>query len=33
MLTHRNVATTQIYTEVMDKKKREAAESITLKKK
>ena len=33
MLTHRNVSTTQIYTEVMDKKKREAAESITLKKK
>lgn len=33
MLTHRNVTTTQIYTEVMDKKKREAAESITLKKK
>lgn len=33
MLTHRNVATTQIYTEVMDKNKRKAAESLTIKKK
>ena len=33
MLTHHNVATTQIYTEVMDKNKRKAAESLTIKKK
>lgn len=31
MLTHRNVQTTQIYADVVDKKKREAANSITLK--
>lgn len=33
MLTHRNVATTQIYTDVMDKNKRKATESLTIKKK
>ena len=33
MLTHRNVATTQIYTEVMDKGKREAAERLRIKSK
>lgn len=33
MLTHRNVSTTQIYTEVMDQKKRKAAESITIRRK
>lgn len=33
MLTHRNVATTQIYIKVMDKNKRKAAESLTIKKK
>jgi len=32
MLTHRNVTTTQIYTEVMDKSKRKAAESLKLSK-
>lgn len=30
MLTHRNVTTTQIYTEVMDKDKREAAERLKI---
>lgn len=30
MLTHRNVTTTQIYTEVMDKNKRKAAESLRI---
>lgn len=33
MLTHRNVSTTQIYTEVIDRTKRKAAESISLHKK
>lgn len=32
MLTHQNVQTTQIYTEVIDQKKRAAANAITLKK-
>ena len=31
MLTHKNVATTQIYAEVVNQKKRDAANSITLK--
>ena len=31
MLTHKNVATTQIYAEVISQKKRDAANSITLK--
>lgn len=31
MLTHKNVATTQIYAEVVNQKKREAANSISLK--
>lgn len=31
MLTHRNVGTTQIYTEVMDKDKRKAAEGLRIK--
>ena len=31
MLTHKNVATTQIYAEVVSQKKRDAANSITLK--
>ena len=33
MLTHRNVSTTQIYTEVIDETKRKAAESIHIRKK
>ena len=33
MLTHKNVSTTQIYAEVIDGRKREAAESISIKKK
>lgn len=33
MLTHKNVSTTQIYTEVVNEKKKAAAEVITLKKK
>ena len=32
MLTHRNVGTTQIYTDVMDKDKRKAAEGLKIKK-
>lgn len=32
MLTHKNVGTTQIYTEVMDKDKRKAAEGLKIKK-
>ena len=32
MLTHRNVSTTQIYTAVMDKNKRKAADSLKIKK-
>lgn len=32
MLTHKNISTTQIYADVIDKEKREAAESIKLKK-
>ncbi|MBD5177565.1 MAG: tyrosine-type recombinase/integrase [Bacteroidales bacterium] len=31
MLTHKNVATTQIYAEVVNQKKHDAANSITLK--
>ncbi|WP_356899761.1 tyrosine-type recombinase/integrase [Bacteroides acidifaciens] len=31
MLTHKNVATTQIYAEVVNQKKRDAANSISLK--
>ena len=31
MLTHKNVATTQIYADVVNQKKRDAANSITLK--
>lgn len=31
MLTHKNVATTQIYAEVISQKKRDAANSISLK--
>ena len=33
MLTHKNVSTTQIYAEVIDGRKRQAAESISIKKK
>lgn len=32
MLTHKNVGTTQIYTEVMDSDKRKAAERLRIKK-
>ena len=31
MLTHKNVGTTQIYADVVDSKKRAAADSLTLK--
>lgn len=31
MLTHKNVATTKIYAEVVNQKKRDAANSISLK--
>jgi site-specific recombinase XerD len=30
MLTHKNVSTTQIYADLIDKKKREAAETIKI---